>query len=377
MTTMTTPPQVEPLDFLVRRDDLHICRFAPAPPLDDAPLAEGQALLKVDTFALSSNNVTYAVVGDLMSYWRLFPAPEGWGRVPVWGYGEVLRSRHEGVRPGERYYGFYPISTSLVVQPGQVGGAGFTDEAPHRQPLSALYNRYVRTSTDPAYDPAREAEQALLRPLFMTSFLLDDYLAAHDFFGARAVVVASASSKTACGLAWLLASRRPGPAVVGLTSTANAPFVGRVGGYGRVVTYDQVSALPADAPTVYVDLSGDAPLRASVHRHYGEALTHSCSVGATHWQQLRLGDVEPPPGPPPTPFFAPSWAEKRAAELRPAAFGARADEAWRTLLGRVVASPEAWLRIVRGRGPEAVERAYLDLVVGRSKPDEGHVLSLA
>ena len=113
-----------------------------------------------------------------------------------------------------------------------------------------------------------------------------------------------------------------------------------------------------------------------MHRHYGDALTHRCSVGATHWKQLRPGD-EGSPGPKPAPFFAPSWAEKRAAELGPPAFGARANDAWRALLDRVVASPEAWLRIVRGRGPEALERAYLDLVLGRSKPDEGHLLSLA
>jgi hypothetical protein len=375
---MTNPTlQPEPLDFLVRRDNLPVCRFAPATPLDDVALADGQALLKVNHFALSSNNVTYAVAGDTMLYWQLFPAPEGWGRVPVWGYGEVLRSRHESVPLGERYYGLYPPSTALVMQPGRVGGAGFVDETPHRQALSALYNRYVRTATDPAYDPAREAEQALLRPLFTTSFLLDDYLAAHDFFGARTVVLASASSKTACGLACLLAARRPGPTVLGLTSAANAPFVARVGGYASAFTYDQVADLPTDAPVVYVDLSGDATLRAAVHRHFGAALTHSCSVGATHWQRLRPADAEPPGGPTPTPFFAPSWAEKRATELGPPAFGARANASWRALLDRVVSSPEAWLRIVRERGPQALEGAYLDLVLGRSKPDVGHLLSLA
>jgi Protein of unknown function (DUF2855) len=374
MTTSTPLP--EPIDFLVRRDNLQVCRFAPAAPLDDVALADGQALMKVDHFALSSNNVTYAVAGDRMSYWQLFPAPEGWGRVPVWGYGEVLRSRHEGVRPGERYYGLFPPSTALVIQPGRVGAAGFVDETPHRQALSALYNRYVRTATDPTYDPAREAEQALLRPLFTTSFLLDDYLAAHDFFGARTVVLASASSKTACGLAWLLAARSPGPTVFGLTSATNAPFVARVGGYARAFPYDRVADLPTDAPVVYVDLSGDAALRAEVHRHFGASLTHSCAVGATHWQQLRPADAEPLAGPTPTPFFAPSWAEKRAAELGPPTFGARAGASWGALLERVVSSPESWLRIVRGRGPEALERAYLDLVLGRSKPSEGHLLSL-
>ena len=38
-------------------------------------LAEGAARFRIDGFALTSNNVTYAAFGDAMSYWRFFPAP--------------------------------------------------------------------------------------------------------------------------------------------------------------------------------------------------------------------------------------------------------------------------------------------------------------
>ena len=85
----------------------------------------------------------------------------------------------------------------------------------------------MRCSADPGYDAAREAEQALLRPLFMTSFLIDDFLADTGFFGARRVMLSSASSKTAYGTAFCLSLRRGSPnavKVIGLTSAGNLAF---------------------------------------------------------------------------------------------------------------------------------------------------------
>jgi hypothetical protein len=36
-----------------------------------------------------------------------------------------------------------------------------------------------------------------------------------------------------------------------------------------------------------------------------------------------------------------------------------------------------WLKIAHGRGPDALEAAYLDLLDGRIDPASAHVLSLA
>jgi hypothetical protein len=41
-----------------------------------------------------------------------------------------------------------------------------------------------RCSRDPFYTADSESVQALLRPLFITSWLIDDFLADNDFFGA-------------------------------------------------------------------------------------------------------------------------------------------------------------------------------------------------
>ena len=362
-------------DFLVRRDDLRVCRVEAATAPDT--LRPGEILLGIDAFAFTSNNVTYAAFGEAMSYWNFFPAPEGWGRIPVWGFGTAIASTVDGILPGERFYGYYPMSSHVVLQPERVGEAGFSDGAAHRKPLHAVYNQYLRTSTDPGYDAAREAEQMLLRPLFITSFLIDDFLADNAFFGAQSVVLSSASSKTAYGTAFQLAQRGATgqrPEIVGLTSQANAAFVARLGCYDRVVTYEDIGSLPQGTPTAYVDMSGDGDVRKRIHQHFGDQLKYSCSVGGTHWDALSAAGGLP--GPRPTLFFAPAQIKKRMGEWGPAELQKRIAVAWKAFLGVVVSPAGGWMKVVRGNGPAEVERVYLAMLDGRAKPDEGCILSL-
>ena len=60
--------------------------------IDMPPLADGAVRLKVQSFAVTANNVTYAVIGDMFQYWNFFPAPDGWGIVPMWGHATVEAS---------------------------------------------------------------------------------------------------------------------------------------------------------------------------------------------------------------------------------------------------------------------------------------------
>lgn len=368
-----TPGTPSALDFMVRRDDLRQCRSVSAPDPATLELPEGQVLLRIDRFALTSNNVTYAAFGEAMSYWNFFPAPPDWGRIPVWGFGDVIGSRHAAVRTGERYYGYFPMSTHLVLQPERANAAGFSDGAPRRAALHPVYNQYVRTATDPGYDASREDEQMLLKPLFVTSFLIDDFLADHAFFGARAVVLSSASSKTAYGTAFQLSRRGAAGErceVIGLTSPGNVAFVRRLGCYDRVLGYDQIGELPLDLPLAYVDMAGNAALRSALHHRLGDSLKYSCAVGGTHWDAL--GGAGKLPGPRPTLFFAPAQIKKRAQDWGPAQLQTRLAEAWLQFLR----ASAAWMQVVRARGPEAVERVYLDVLEGRSGPDQGQVLTL-
>ncbi|MGH7819071.1 MAG: DUF2855 family protein, partial [Candidatus Binatia bacterium] len=177
------------VDFLVDRTNLAECRFVSAPAPADVELAPGDVLVAVDRFALTANNVTYAVAGDMLSYWSFFPAESGFGRIPVWGFGDVVRSNHDRVPEGERVYGYFPISSWLVIRPASVTPGGIVDGSAHRAALPPIYNQYLRTAADPMY--AREHEDLLMlfRPLFLTAFLLDDFLAESDLCGAEAVLL--------------------------------------------------------------------------------------------------------------------------------------------------------------------------------------------
>lgn len=358
--------------------------------------AEGELLLKVDRFAFTANNITYAETGDSIGYWRFFPAPQerpqggaasspppeggldarggpavrgGWGVVPVWGFADVLASRHEAFAPGERVYGFWPMATHSTLAPQRVGPAGFMDASAHRTALPPAYNRYQRCAGDTGYRPEWEGWQALLRPMFLTSFLIDDFLADEGFFGARRVVLSSASAKTAFGLAHLL-HRRGTVEVVGLTSPAHHAFVRGLGCYDRVLSYDELERLDPACPSVYVDFAGSAALRMRLHSFFGEALRFSSAVGLAHRDlQRREGEL---PGPKPIFFFAPDRLRQRAQDWGRDGIEPRVAERWQAF----VQAAQGWLTLHEGAGPAAVEAVYRQTLDGRVPPHEGHLLSM-
>jgi hypothetical protein len=287
--------------------------------------------------------------------------------VPVWGFADVVASRVDGIGDGERVWGYFPMSTHLVVRAGRVTPTSFVDETAHRSQLPPVYNQYVRIADrSTTHD---EHVHAVLRPLFVTSFLIDDWLSAQDNFGARSVIIASASSKTGLALAALLKARGS-IEVIGLTSARNAEFVGSVGYYDRVVTYGDVASLDASVPTVLVDMGGDAAVLAEVHGHFADSLRHSCQVGATHWEDVRFG-VELP-GPAPAMFFAPDHVQRRVADWGGSGFDERVDSAWDVFTD----SAGRWLEIVEHHGADAVAAAF-DAVLGGAVPaNQAYVISL-
>lgn len=359
--------------FVVERQQLKNARWLAS---DAAPLGDGDVRLRIDAFALTSNNITYAAFGDAMNYWGFFPTHDAaTGVIPVWGFADVVESRCDGVAVGERFYGYYPIASDVVLHPVRVSPAGFFDGAEHRRELHAVYNQYTRCAADPGYSAAHEAEQALLRPLFMTSFLIDDFLADNAFFGARQVLLSSASSKTAYGTAFCLAQRRGAEdavKVIGLTSPGNIGFTRALGCYDEVIAYDAIATLPSTEPSVYVDFSGSVTVRAGVHAHFGDALRYSCSVGGTHWDEL--GSGKGLPGPRPVLFFAPAQVKKRNADWGAAGLQQRMASAWSAFMKPVTDPARPWLQVVRGEGQAAVQQVYAGLLAGTVNPADGHVL---
>ncbi|CAN7671151.1 MULTISPECIES: DUF2855 family protein [unclassified Variovorax] len=362
--------------LLIRKDDLSATRVRAD---DDAPLADGQVRVRIDSFALTSNNITYAAFGESMNYWQFFPTgEEGWGSIPVWGFGSVVQSLHPGVAVGERLYGYVPMASSVVLTPERLSAARFTDGAPHRAALPAVYNQYFRSASDPLYSADTEDLQALLRPLFITSWLIDDFFEDNDFFGARpgVALLSSASSKTAYGTAFQM-HQRPGIEVIGLTSSANKAFCESLGCYHRVLAYEELDQVAADAPCVYVDFAGNGELRRAIHTRFTQ-LKYSCSIGGTHVEQLAAsGSGKDLPGVRATLFFAPAQIKKRTGEWGGDEFGRRMVEAWRNFIAQVTRPATPWLVAQHHEGPEAVQAAYAQVLSGRGDPRTGHILSLS
>jgi hypothetical protein len=164
-------------------------------------------------------------------------------------------------------FGFYPMSRSLVIQPGESSTAHVSDAAPHRAGLAPAYSQYLPTGGDALCRPEHEDALMLMGGLFTTSFLAEDFLADQDNDGAGSFEISSASSRT-----------------------------------------------------------GTAPAR----------------------------------------------IQKRLADGGAAGFRERPGSAWADLRD----FEDAWLRARRDHGRDAVPQVYREVPAGRTRPEEGHLLSL-
>ncbi|WP_017931402.1 DUF2855 family protein [Robiginitomaculum antarcticum] len=358
--------------LLVKKDDFSDVSIVN---YDEGDLVAGHIRVDIGPFALTANNVTYMVTGDQIGYWSVFdPAAynlggAGQGRMPVWGYGVVRESKYEGIKTGTHIYGFFPIAKSMDMEPGRLSAHGFTDMAAHRSGLHGLYSSYSFTDADPSYG-VHENLQPVLRPLFTTSFLIDDFLADENFFNADQVLLLSASSKTALGTAYCLKARGEKP-VIGLTSSGNKDFVDNTGFYDCGFTYDNIQSIDKNVKTVVVDMSGNMGVIRNLEAHFGNNLTYICRVGISHWQEA----AKAPPKRTDTPtafFFAPDRAKQRIGDWGQAGFAKNLGARWMPFLN----SASAWLTVEKQVGIEAVLENYKDLLNGRSGPDKGYLFTL-
>ena len=323
------------------------------------PPEGGEVVVAIDKFGLTANNVSYAVSGDLIGYWKFYPAPDNWGKVTVWGCADVVESRCAEIAVGERLYGFFPMSSHTILQPGKIRDDSFIDVAPHRKELpgTGLYSSYRRTQAEPDIVRQFEDERCLLFPLIATGYVLYDYLVDNNFFGAQQVVVGSASSKTGFSLAMLL---HDDPAVsqkvIGVTSERNAPFVESLACCDQIITYGNETDIDSSLPTAYIDMSGDVNLTRALHTHLQDNIVESAMVGASHWESGgKAGEL---PGAKPTFFFAPAQIAKRDKEWGPGALMMKAMEATFTISGKIKNN----LTVEWSTGAEAVDQSWQNLL---------------
>jgi hypothetical protein len=346
--------------FEVRRGAIGETRFTSAPSEPGA----GEAELRIDMAALTANTVTYAVHGQSLRYWDFYPAADGWGRVPAWGFATAVRSRVPGLAEGERIYGFLAFADRLRLRLEPSGATGLTETSAHRTALPGAYNRYRR------WPGVADPIVPVLQPLHATAYLFDDFLAANGYFGAEQLVVSSASSKTALGIAHALGLRVGRPRLIALTSPGNSAFTAATGAYDEVLPYAELETIPA-RPTAYIDLAGDRALRARVHARFGEHLTHSAAIGDTHMAEIGP-KLAAPTGPRPQFFFAPAWLKQRQADWGDGGAAARLDTAWAGFVDWI----RPHLTVRHEHGPDALTALWTQAVTGRVAPRDALLLSL-
>jgi hypothetical protein len=348
-------------------------------------LLDGQIRLRVDRFAVTANNVSYAGAGDLLGYWDFFPSsdPSTWGRVPAVGYAEIIESRHPDLPVGGRYHGWFPMAETVDFT-ATATRDGFRDDGDHRQMHAPIYRSYTRTDLDPFHDDAPDGEDrhALLRVLLLTGFLADEFFAdsggataggAAPFFGAEQVIVLSASSKTAIGFSQR-AAKRDGITVVGLTSASNVDFVRSLGFYDSVVTYDDLDDPDTGIPivdSVVIDMAGNPNVLAAVHHRLGDRIKYSMMIGKSHHDAVSATPPGALPGPPPQFFFAPTALDRLVELWGAAEYRRRTIEA----TTEFVEASRAWMTIDERRGPDGPASAWRSIYGGDVRPDVGVIAS--
>ncbi|KNC78206.1 hypothetical protein SARC_09358 [Sphaeroforma arctica JP610] len=401
--------------LLITKKNVAEIKSEPAAVPTASDLKPGEVLCKVDQVALTSNNVTYAVTGapNLFNYWGFFPSGQDdkYGMVPVWGYADVTASSNPDVAVGERLYGFYPLAGHCVLQADRITAKGFRDAAPHRQKLNAIYNQYVRSHVPTADSPvspkkhsSTEHLNSIMRPMFTTSFLLDDFLwqcsedAPEDtskvnvsdaIKSARVdsqnkennatsvgvidtYIISSASSKTGYGTAFLMhsnrESRKGAYKIIGLTSQPNVQFVESLGIYDQVLTYDQVDQLPSKETTaIYADFSGNAKLRAKIHNYYQDNLKKDVVIGVTDF--TNQGSAKGLPGARAEAFFAPSAALKRQQEWGVEGLTNKIEDN----LAQFVEFSKPHVDVTVVKGEENIRKLWTDMVEWKVSPQQGFI----
>ncbi len=331
------------------------------------PLADGHVRLAIEHFALTANNVTYAQFGDFLDYWNFFPVSTDWGLVPAMGFAHIAASNVAGLDVGARYYGWFPMASSVDIL-ATSSSSGFRDDGAHRAKHAAVYRSFLRTDRDGLYTtPDDEHRQELLRGLFMTGFLIDRFFAAQDYLGATQAVVVSASSKTALGYA-ACARSNANVRTVGVTSASNLAFVESTGLYDEIVTYGQLDDV-APEPSVLIDMSGAGSTVAALHGRLGDQIKHSMVVGKSHH------DAPPamvPAGPKPEMFFAPTAMDSSLSAWGAEEYARRTKEG----LSSFIDASRSWLTVEEHVGVVAVGDAWRSLYGGSIEPSVGVVATI-
>jgi len=375
-------------EFQIQKDNITKSRIIDND-LSAQVLQTGQVLVKIDKFALTANNITYAVVGELIGYWQFFPPhslnfkgdtldTDGWGILPVWGFADVVKSNCTEVPVGERVFGYFPPASHLILSPIKVGKTSWFDASSHRSQLPVAYNVYRRVVFETAYNKADEDDRMLFFPLHITSFALFDYFQENSWFTAKQLVMLSASSKTSTGLAYGMqhyASTQSDdnsrtPSLVALTSTSNVDMVNNMAVYDAVLSYDDIAKIDNTISTLIVDMSGNVKVLSALHKHLGDNMKFCSNVGVTHRQERgKSDDIIKERS---EFFFAPSQIQKRLQEWGPQVFEHKSRE----YLAVSISKSRHWLNMTDVDGLDGMQAIFEEVCNGKIAADTGLIIRM-
>lgn len=365
-----------------------------------ATLPTHHIVVRIDRFAFSSNNITYQALGEI-AHFRYFdfhgsPKDPGVnGVIPVWAYGSVIASNVPAIKADERVFGYFAMARYLLlpVETPSTNKFNFYVPRPHLPADRRPYNQITRCGSDPLYRPSDEDLSMIYRPLFWTSFWAEDWLYTapeSPYNGASAILISSASAKTAFCLAYRIRKRgKSDVTVIGFTSRGNLAFTRKLGLYDWVFTYENVEACVLFGSTgiknsIYVDIAGNETFNSKITQVLGPSLVRNISLGVTNLNPtiepkyyMPSSGVTQGAGSDNTSesvefFFMPEWLAVRKRTLTPPDIAFMQYTAWTDLMRDCL----AWVTIERTWGAETVKEAYLRAVVGRINPEKGMIWSM-
>ncbi|RDW68898.1 DUF2855 family protein [Aspergillus mulundensis] len=227
-------------------------------PPSDSPLKPSSVRIRSSLLSLTSNNLSYALLGTYMHWWDTCPVPltlpppynnpSDYGIVPAWGLATVLDSTIPSLTPGTILWGFWPTGShafDLTLTPAELPGH-YKEVSAHRKDVLPLYNRY-RVFDTQGNDLSTFGWDAAVGTIFVAGYLLAEYMFTPDPASHPAIhpsepgalewkasdadlsksifVSLGASTKTARSTAFNFFARSPGTEPLGLlqfTSSVDA-----------------------------------------------------------------------------------------------------------------------------------------------------------
>lgn len=360
--------------FQVNKTNFQKGKIVNTPSLDQLNLEDGEIIVKIDRFAYTSNNITYAVVGDMLSYWKFFPALGDdaieEGVIPVWGFADVVKSNVSEIPEGDRLFGYFPPASFLKIIPKGITDRRLIDGSEHRAQLPIFYNMYQRVNAESEYSKATDDARMLLSPLHMTAFCLWDLLKEKNWYDAQQVIILSASSKTSIGLAYALNIDSSAPKVIGMTSPRNIDSVMNLNLYDDIHSYEEITEIVKDVPTVIVDMSGNKEVLTALFNYLGDQRKYCINVGITHWKHAGPGDdilKERSEF-----FFAPTQLQKLLKEWGPKVFAEKSSTFFKGSANKI----SNWLSFEKIDGLEGLAEIHPQVCKGTLAANKGLIVEM-